>query len=160
MPRNVFVTACVVYQTMLGNLFVTAQGCHRGPAAEPQLWPETPWRAHCYGCLADLGGGAAETLDDPKPSYSGKPKLEDGAPAAADGPSEVVVACPRCACVFCFDCDAYIHESLHNCPGCESRGGGGGGNAADAAGELGGADAPPGAGLSIGQMGSTGTDGG
>ena len=63
----------------------------------------------------------------------------------------MVVACPRCACVFCFDCDAYIHESLHNCPGCESRGGGGG-SAADAAGEPGDADAPPGGGLSNGLM--------
>eukprot|EP01018_Ginkgo_biloba_P014436 Gb_10178 [translate_table: standard] len=32
----------------------------------------------------------------------------------------VRVACPRCKQHFCFDCDIYIHESLHNCPGCES----------------------------------------
>ncbi|KAF6150461.1 hypothetical protein GIB67_030262 [Kingdonia uniflora] len=31
------------------------------------------------------------------------------------------VACPKCNQHFCFDCDIYIHESLHNCPGCESR---------------------------------------
>ncbi len=35
----------------------------------------------------------------------------------------VVVRCPRCKHVFCFDCDAYIHESLHNCPGCEALAG-------------------------------------
>ena len=129
----------------------TAQGCRRGPAADPQLWPEASWRAHCYGCLADLGAGAAEGPDDPKPSHPGKPKLEDGAPAAADGPSEVVVACPHCRCVFCFDCDAYIHESLHNCPGCESRGGAAG-KGGDAAAEPDDADAPPGAGSSNGQV--------
>lgn len=22
--------------------------------------------------------------------------------------------------LFCFDCDAYLHERLHNCPGCEA----------------------------------------
>lgn len=33
------------------------------------------------------------------------------------GPS---VACPKCKQYFCLDCDIYIHESLHNCPGCES----------------------------------------
>ncbi|XP_050368595.1 general transcription factor IIH subunit 2 [Argentina anserina] len=30
------------------------------------------------------------------------------------------VACPNCKQHFCLDCDIYIHESLHNCPGCES----------------------------------------
>lgn len=32
----------------------------------------------------------------------------------------VRLACPRCKQHFCFECDVYIHESLHNCPGCES----------------------------------------
>lgn len=31
------------------------------------------------------------------------------------------VSCPNCSHHFCLDCDIYIHESLHNCPGCESR---------------------------------------
>ena len=26
--------------------------------------------------------------------------------------------CPRCGTVVCADCDRFIHESLHNCPGC------------------------------------------
>uniref|UniRef100_A0A2P2J5H5 General transcription factor IIH subunit n=2 Tax=Rhizophora mucronata TaxID=61149 RepID=A0A2P2J5H5_RHIMU len=30
------------------------------------------------------------------------------------------VECPKCKQPFCLDCDIYIHESLHNCPGCES----------------------------------------
>ncbi|KAL5699047.1 General transcription factor IIH subunit 2 [Ranunculus cassubicifolius] len=30
------------------------------------------------------------------------------------------VACPKCNQHLCLDCDIYIHESLHNCPGCES----------------------------------------
>ncbi|KAL6195730.1 hypothetical protein ACLB2K_031348 [Fragaria x ananassa] len=30
------------------------------------------------------------------------------------------VACPKCKQHFCLDCDIYIHESLHNCPGCDS----------------------------------------
>lgn len=28
--------------------------------------------------------------------------------------------CPECQNYFCADCDAYMHESLHNCPGCLS----------------------------------------
>ncbi len=34
----------------------------------------------------------------------------------------VVVRCPDCHLIFCYDCDSYIHESLHNCPGCEVTG--------------------------------------
>jgi hypothetical protein len=26
--------------------------------------------------------------------------------------------CPACEHMFCFDCDLFIHETLHTCPGC------------------------------------------
>lgn len=26
--------------------------------------------------------------------------------------------CPECGSSFCLDCDMYVHDSLHNCPGC------------------------------------------
>lgn len=26
--------------------------------------------------------------------------------------------CPGCQCLFCFDCDVFLHENLHNCPSC------------------------------------------
>lgn len=29
--------------------------------------------------------------------------------------------CPDCNKDFCIDCDVFIHEILHNCPGCESK---------------------------------------
>ncbi|KAK5773971.1 hypothetical protein RI543_004728 [Arxiozyma heterogenica] len=29
--------------------------------------------------------------------------------------------CPDCKIDFCIDCDVFIHEILHNCPGCESK---------------------------------------
>ncbi|EGG22647.1 TFIIH subunit [Cavenderia fasciculata] len=44
----------------------------------------------CYGCLLPI-----------KPNY-----LNYG--------------CPRCKKIFCFDCDQVVHESIHNCPGCEN----------------------------------------
>lgn len=34
--------------------------------------------------------------------------------------SGIQIVCPKCKQNFCLDCDIYIHESLHNCPGCES----------------------------------------
>lgn len=36
-------------------------------------------------------------------------------------PPPMVLQCPRCTQLFCFECDAYVHEQLHNCPGCECR---------------------------------------
>lgn len=30
--------------------------------------------------------------------------------------------CPRCKNHFCFECDVFIHDVLHNCPGCKSTG--------------------------------------
>lgn len=33
----------------------------------------------------------------------------------------VVLRCDKgCRQLYCFDCDLYIHESLHVCPGCEA----------------------------------------
>lgn len=29
-----------------------------------------------------------------------------------------LLQCPACLCCFCVDCDLFIHDSLHNCPGC------------------------------------------
>ena len=31
-----------------------------------------------------------------------------------------MVRCGECKQLFCYDCDLYIHETLHNCPGCET----------------------------------------
>jgi transcription initiation factor TFIIH subunit 2 len=35
--------------------------------------------------------------------------------------SNVRYRCPNCNNYFCIDCDVYCHETLHNCPGCESK---------------------------------------
>jgi transcription initiation factor TFIIH subunit 2 len=33
-------------------------------------------------------------------------------------PAQPRYVCPKCRSAFCIDCDQFIHESLHNCPGC------------------------------------------
>lgn len=30
--------------------------------------------------------------------------------------------CPKCLNVFCIECDSFIHDSLHHCPGCGNQG--------------------------------------
>lgn len=67
------------------------------PAEE---WRETEADVYCFGCLQPIVGLNQMDVDDPG----------------------VVAKCPDCLHVFCFDCDTYIHESLHNCPGCECLG--------------------------------------
>ncbi|DBA94955.1 TPA: hypothetical protein ACH3X1_002481 [Trebouxia sp. C0004] len=52
---------------------------------------------HCHGCLSDLSASEKEDQDP-----------------------GVVLQCSDCKHLFCFDCDVYVHESLHNCPGCEA----------------------------------------
>jgi transcription initiation factor TFIIH subunit 2 len=38
-----------------------------------------------------------------------------------DEDSEKRLQCDACGCLCCEWCDEFIHESLHNCPGCESK---------------------------------------
>lgn len=33
-------------------------------------------------------------------------------------PSKLRMQCPKCRLLFCVDCDLFIHDALHNCPGC------------------------------------------
>ncbi|KAG2499971.1 hypothetical protein HYH03_002256 [Edaphochlamys debaryana] len=55
--------------------------------------------AYCFGCMREVS-----------------------APGAT-GQLHLTLRCGQCKQVFCFECDAYVHEQLHNCPGCEFGGG-------------------------------------
>lgn len=71
------------------------QGNFNGTA--PHVYVATAAQ-HCYGCL--------KPLENPTPGHTTKA-------------SAMVVQCPDCRQLYCFECDVYIHEQLHNCPGCE-----------------------------------------
>jgi len=64
----------------------------------------------CFGCLKIIG---CKPINDTTNglSYGGKDVM---------GNKEAILRfqCPDCHNVFCPDCDAYLHETLHNCPGC------------------------------------------
>lgn len=70
---------------------------------------------YCYGCYQPLG--------QPHSSSSGARGAAAAAAAAAGAAGAagggIVSCCPDCLALFCFDCDAFIHEQLHNCPSCE-----------------------------------------
>ncbi|KAL3797486.1 hypothetical protein ACHAW5_010095 [Stephanodiscus triporus] len=61
----------------------------------------------CFGCLKIIG---CRPLKD-NPNGVGEVNREEG---------EAILRfqCPECHNVFCPDCDAFLHETLHNCPGC------------------------------------------
>lgn len=44
-----------------------------------------------------------------------------GCLAQGDGALGARYACAACGQRFCIDCDVFVHEVLHNCPGCEAR---------------------------------------
>jgi transcription initiation factor TFIIH subunit 2 len=66
----------------------------------------------CFGCLKIIGC---------KPIASTTTKNNgDANKGETDEITESILRfqCPECGNVFCPDCDAYLHETLHNCPGC------------------------------------------
>jgi transcription initiation factor TFIIH subunit 2 len=74
---------------------------------------------YCYGCLKPLMGSSSSSSSS-------------GVPTAAQQQTSIVLRCGQCRHLFCYDCDAFVHESLHNCPGCESGAGAAGQEAAKA----------------------------
>ena len=49
-------------------------------------------------------------------SFACESSLEEG---LADSEDSCAYQCPSCQHMFCIMCDVFVHEHLHNCPGCE-----------------------------------------
>mmetsp|Transcript_34268 Transcript_34268/g.75411 ORF Transcript_34268/g.75411 Transcript_34268/m.75411 type:complete len:553 (-) Transcript_34268:202-1860(-) len=92
------------------SLLVSSEGCDRC----------------CFGCLKIIGvHEAAGSADD---DNFGKKRGGGGGSSNIGGgnksdpnlpkPEPLRFQCPDCKNLFCADCDAYLHETLHNCPGC------------------------------------------
>jgi len=64
----------------------------------------------CFGCLKIIG---CRPLTAAKKSNGSK--KEEG---REEGEAILRFQCPECHNIFCPDCDAFLHETLHNCPGC------------------------------------------
>lgn len=60
----------------------------------------------CFACLRPFSATAAEII-----SPSGTLQKSTDCEALR-------MQCPDCQNYFCIDCDAFLHETLHNCPGC------------------------------------------
>mmetsp|Transcript_35763 Transcript_35763/g.75276 ORF Transcript_35763/g.75276 Transcript_35763/m.75276 type:complete len:590 (-) Transcript_35763:75-1844(-) len=62
----------------------------------------------CFGCLKVMGCRPVPTRKKRKGSTEDKD----------EGEAILRFQCPECHNIFCPDCDAFLHETLHNCPGC------------------------------------------
>jgi transcription initiation factor TFIIH subunit 2 len=69
----------------------------------------------CFACLKMIGTIIVADTSSIK-GRNGKAPVSD-----APGDEILRFQCPECQNVFCPDCDAYLHETLHNCPGCLSK---------------------------------------
>ena len=65
----------------------------------------------CFGCLRIIG--CKPMRENPNgSSYTNRENANEQKEAI------LRFQCPECRNVFCPDCDAFLHETLHNCPGC------------------------------------------
>jgi len=79
----------------------------------------------CFGCLKIIGckplnvaninglSSASTTSEN-----TNNRDVSNTTTTAKEAESILRFQCPECLNVFCPDCDAYLHETLHNCPGC------------------------------------------
>ncbi|KAL7454184.1 hypothetical protein ACHAWC_005816 [Mediolabrus comicus] len=68
----------------------------------------------CFGCLRIIGC---------RPVNNASQQQSNNRETANEQTTEAILRfqCPECRNVFCPDCDAFLHETLHNCPGCLSN---------------------------------------
>ncbi|KAI8821039.1 Ssl1-like-domain-containing protein [Fimicolochytrium jonesii] len=93
-------------------------------------YKELPWSAklgpdtatarndHCAACL--LPFPAPPQFSGPERRSSEIPTRQ-GDGAASGEANSGRFECGKCKGVFCWDCDVYVHDVLHNCPGCVNR---------------------------------------
>mmetsp|Transcript_7649 Transcript_7649/g.16659 ORF Transcript_7649/g.16659 Transcript_7649/m.16659 type:complete len:615 (+) Transcript_7649:39-1883(+) len=61
----------------------------------------------CFGCLKVIGCRPLKSSTN-----------EASEDRSDEGEAILRFQCPECHNIFCPDCDAFLHETLHNCPGC------------------------------------------
>lgn len=82
----------------------------------------------CFSCLKVIGVQSMNTLSSSLSSSPGKKsksnnssiqqQQQEGGKSSDSSSMMLRFQCPDCQNVFCADCDSFLHETLHNCPGC------------------------------------------
>lgn len=69
----------------------------------------------CFSCLKWIG---LRKIRNSHQNHRRNNEKNEQRAAEMNDPEVLRFHCPKCQNVFCADCDAYLHISLHNCPGC------------------------------------------
>lgn len=72
---------------------------------------------HCFACQTSFEHAPVSTPTTAASASRSMPR----SPAVGNAPKDIDqrrFQCGRCHQCFCYDCDIFIHETLHNCPGC------------------------------------------
>lgn len=72
----------------------------------------------CFSCLKVIGVQPIENDHDVQKSTKTKSIISSSSRNTHDNSASLRFQCPDCQNVFCADCDSFLHETLHNCPGC------------------------------------------
>lgn len=89
-------------------------------------------RTTCFGCLRYLGHGGKDNQGQQNENGSSQlqssaavvsssaPKKQSSKKKGKEEEEKEILRfqCPDCKNSFCVDCDTFLHETLHNCPGC------------------------------------------
>jgi len=67
----------------------------------------------------ELTGSSAAGDEGDQARAAAPPTFCSGCLEPLDPSNTIPFQCPSCQNIFCLDCDAFIHETLHNCPHCE-----------------------------------------
>lgn len=79
----------------------------------------------CFGCAAefaplpsayDKASAALSSRRNGRANHA--EEAEENLAASANVAESGRYECPRCDSHFCLECDSFVHESLHQCPGC------------------------------------------
>lgn len=73
---------------------------------------------NCYACLKYIGPPPPSAPTTKKKKRHKHNSSSNGISKISEPCINVRLECTECLNIFCADCDAYLHETLHNCPGC------------------------------------------
>lgn len=64
----------------------------------------------CFGCLTPFS----------LPSQLNEKSTTTNSSSTLTTSTSLAMKCPNCFNLFCLECDLFIHNTLHNCPGCDT----------------------------------------
>lgn len=106
------------------SAILTQTACHASETIKPEdvdcktLLSSADSQVNCYACLKYIGPPPPLAPMSKKKKRHKNSKSSNDPSKISEPCINVRLECPECLNIFCAACDAYLHETLHNCPGC------------------------------------------